>query len=63
MQFMNYRMQKQNGFSKGSFNRSSWIGDYMGMRRNVAWWATGKLYKHQAGVNPNFIWTALVVEI
>lgn len=22
---------------------------------NVAWWATGKLYKHNAGVNPNFI--------
>jgi hypothetical protein len=22
---------------------------------NVAWWATGKLYKHNPGVNPNFI--------
>lgn len=22
---------------------------------NVGWWATGKLYKHNAGVNPNFI--------
>ena len=22
---------------------------------NVAWWATGKLYKHNKGVNPNFI--------
>jgi penicillin amidase len=23
-------------------------------KENVAWWATGKLYKHNAGVNPNF---------
>jgi penicillin amidase len=27
-------------------------GDAQG---NVAWWATGKLYKHNEGVNPNFI--------
>ena len=28
---------------------------YGDAKGNVAWWATGKLYKHQAGVNPNFI--------
>lgn len=28
---------------------------YGDARGNVAWWATGKLYKHQSGVNPNFI--------
>jgi penicillin amidase len=27
----------------------------MVMQRNVAWWATGKLYKHNEGVNTNFI--------
>ncbi|OAZ05278.1 penicillin acylase family protein [Flavobacterium succinicans] len=28
---------------------------YGDAKGNVAWWATGKLYKHQPGVNPNFI--------
>lgn len=28
---------------------------YGDAKGNVAWWATGKLYKHQLGVNPNFI--------
>ncbi len=28
---------------------------YGDAKGNVAWWATGKLYKHNAGVNPNFI--------
>ena len=28
---------------------------YGDAKGNVAWWATGKLYKHQSGVNPNFI--------
>jgi penicillin G amidase len=28
---------------------------YGDAKGNVAWWATGKLYKHQKGVNPNFI--------
>jgi penicillin amidase len=28
---------------------------YGDARGNVAWWATGKLYKHKEGVNPNFI--------
>jgi penicillin amidase len=28
---------------------------YGDVKGNVAWWATGKLYKHTAGVNPNFI--------
>lgn len=28
---------------------------YGDAKGNVAWWATGKLYKHKEGVNPNFI--------
>ena len=28
---------------------------YGDAKGNVAWWATGKLYKHNEGVNPNFI--------
>jgi penicillin amidase len=28
---------------------------YGDAKGNVAWWATGKLYKHTEGVNPNFI--------
>jgi penicillin amidase len=28
---------------------------YGDAKGNVAWWATGKLYKHNPGVNPNFI--------
>ncbi len=28
---------------------------YGDAKGNVAWWATGKLYKHSPGVNPNFI--------
>lgn len=28
---------------------------YGDTKGNVAWWATGKLYKHNKGVNPNFI--------
>ena len=28
---------------------------YGDAKGNVGWWATGKLYKHQPGVNPNFI--------
>ncbi|MFV8369139.1 penicillin acylase family protein [Flavobacterium sp. LB2R40] len=28
---------------------------YGDAKGNVAWWATGKLYKHHEGVNPNFI--------
>lgn len=28
---------------------------YGDAKGNVAWWATGKLYKHNKGVNPNFI--------
>jgi penicillin amidase len=28
---------------------------YGDVKGNVAWWATGKLYKHNAGVNSNFI--------
>jgi penicillin amidase len=28
---------------------------YGDAKGNVAWWATGKLYKHNVGVNPNFI--------
>jgi penicillin amidase len=28
---------------------------YGDAKGNVAWWATGKLYKHNQGVNPNFI--------
>jgi penicillin amidase len=28
---------------------------YGDAKGNVAWWATGKLYKHKPGVNPNFI--------
>lgn len=28
---------------------------YGDAKGNVAWWATGKLYKHNSGVNPNFI--------
>lgn len=28
---------------------------YGDAKGNVAWWATGKLYQHQPGVNPNFI--------
>lgn len=28
---------------------------YGDAKGNVAWWATGKLYKHRNGVNPNFI--------
>ncbi|MFV8373460.1 penicillin acylase family protein [Flavobacterium sp. LB2P74] len=28
---------------------------YGDAKGNVAWWATGKLYKHNADVNPNFI--------
>jgi penicillin amidase len=34
----------------------------MGMRRERGVVGYGKLYKHQAGVNPNFILTALVVK-
>ncbi|MGO4905579.1 penicillin acylase family protein [Flavobacterium sp. W20_MBD1_R3] len=28
---------------------------YGDAKGNIAWWATGKLYKHNEGVNPNFI--------
>ncbi|TRX42299.1 penicillin acylase family protein [Flavobacterium restrictum] len=28
---------------------------YGDAKGNVAWWATGKLYKHRKGVNPNFV--------
>ena len=28
---------------------------YGDAKGNVAWWATGKLYKHNEGVNPNFV--------
>ena len=28
---------------------------YGDVKGNVAWWATGKLYKHNQGVNPNFV--------
>ena len=28
---------------------------YGDSKGNIAWWATGKLYKHNEGVNPNFI--------
>jgi penicillin amidase len=28
---------------------------YGDAKGNVAWWATGKLYKHNEGVNTNFI--------
>jgi penicillin amidase len=28
---------------------------YGDVKGNVGWWATGKLYKHKNGVNPNFI--------
>ncbi len=28
---------------------------YGDAKGNVAWWATGKLYKHNKGVNPNFV--------
>jgi penicillin amidase len=46
---------KQSRFSKGCSYFSGLNVMYGDAKGNIAWWATGKLYKHNDGVDTHFI--------